>query len=287
MEKLTWFKFTPSDWVMGKIQRCPEITQARFMRLCCVYWNKDCVLTFEEADIEVDKEHIELLVSKKIIKIENNYIVIDFLKEQLDEIIVTSEKRRKAVQKRWDNISKKNTSVSKNNTNELINNTSVIQNDTDKSKSREDKEKNILNKSLLSEIKISEDKNFLLINDLKIKTSEDYLKYFSIAIQFQKLFIKNLKEKNSPTFSQEKAKYADYVTPIRLIFEKDKANKEQLIEAYNYLNSSEGEFWKSNILNTAKLREKLSTLIAKKNTKSNFEAKKEALVPDHSKRTRF
>jgi hypothetical protein len=27
MDKLQWFKFTPSDYMMGKIQRCPEITQ--------------------------------------------------------------------------------------------------------------------------------------------------------------------------------------------------------------------------------------------------------------------
>ena len=56
MSKLTWFKFTPSDYMMGKIQRCPEVTQARFIRLCCLYWNKQCELTYEDAEIEIDKE---------------------------------------------------------------------------------------------------------------------------------------------------------------------------------------------------------------------------------------
>ena len=79
MDKLQWFKFTPTDWIMGKIQRCPEITQARFMRLICLYWNKECVLSYEDAEIEIDKEHLDILISKKIIKIEDNFLLIEFL----------------------------------------------------------------------------------------------------------------------------------------------------------------------------------------------------------------
>lgn len=135
MDKLQWFKFTPSDWMMGKIQRCPEITQARFMRLCCLYWNKECLLSFEDAEIEIDKEHLEILISKKIIKSEDDFIKIEFLDEQMDGIIETSEKRRAAVLKRWNKVKQKDTSV-------LQDDTSVLQNDTDKSrveKKREEK----------------------------------------------------------------------------------------------------------------------------------------------------
>ena len=86
MEKLQWFKFTPSDWMMGKIQRCPEITQARFLRLCCLYWNKECELSKEDAIIEIDKEHFDCLESKKIISCIDNVINISFLDEQFLEI---------------------------------------------------------------------------------------------------------------------------------------------------------------------------------------------------------
>lgn len=86
MDKLQWFKFTPTDWIMGKIQRCPEITQARFMRLICLYWNKECILSYEDAEIEIDKEHLDILIAKKVIKIINDFIFIDFLNEQLKEI---------------------------------------------------------------------------------------------------------------------------------------------------------------------------------------------------------
>ncbi|MDC1302270.1 conserved phage C-terminal domain-containing protein [bacterium] len=86
-EKLQWFKFTPSDWMMGKILKCPEITQARFMKLCCLYWNKECNLSYEDAEIEVDDEHLKILIKKKVIKSENDNITIEFLKEQLSEIM--------------------------------------------------------------------------------------------------------------------------------------------------------------------------------------------------------
>ena len=134
MDKLQWFKFTPTDWVMGKIQRCPEITQARFMRLICLYWNKECVLSLEDAEIEIDKEHLDILVSKKIIKLEDDFLVIDFLNEQFDNIAETSEKRRKAVLQRWAKVKQKDTSVSKKDT-------IVLQNDTEKSREEKEKEK--------------------------------------------------------------------------------------------------------------------------------------------------
>ena len=144
MDKLQWFKFTPTDWIMGKIQRCPEITQARFMRLICLYWNKECVLSYEDAEIEIDKEHLDILIGKKIIKIEDNFLLIEFLNEQLENIAETSQKRREAVLQRWAKVKQKDTSV-------FENNTSVLQNDTEKSreeleKEKKRKEKRVVNK---------------------------------------------------------------------------------------------------------------------------------------------
>lgn len=132
MEKLQWFKFTPTDWVMGKIQRCPETTQARFMRLICLYWNKECVLNYEDAEIEIDKDHLEILINKKIIKVIDDFIQIEFLNEQLCGISETSEKRRQAVLQRWNKVKQIDTSVSNNYT-------SVLQKDTEKR--REEKRK--------------------------------------------------------------------------------------------------------------------------------------------------
>jgi uncharacterized phage protein (TIGR02220 family) len=119
---------------MGKIQRCPEITQARFMRLICLYWNKECVLSYEDAEIEIDKEHLDILIGKKIIKIEDNFLLIEFLNEQLESIAETSQKRREAVLQRWAKVKQKDTSVSEIDTN-------VLQNDTDKSREEEEEKR--------------------------------------------------------------------------------------------------------------------------------------------------
>jgi len=96
MDKLQWFKFCPSDWMMGKIQRCPEITQARYLRLCCLYWNKETILSLEDAEIEVDESHLNILLKKKVIKSEGDFVKIDFLNEQYENILLTSRKNSKA-----------------------------------------------------------------------------------------------------------------------------------------------------------------------------------------------
>lgn len=126
MDKLQWFKFVPTDWIMGKIQRCPEITQARYIRLLCLYWNKECVVTIEDAEIEVDKEHLDILIDKKIIKLDNQHIKIEFLDEQMIDITAISEKRRESVVKRWEKVKQLNKEV-------LQTDTNVLQTDTEES----------------------------------------------------------------------------------------------------------------------------------------------------------
>jgi hypothetical protein len=147
---------------MGKIQRTSEVTQARFMRLICLYWNKHCILSYEDAEIEIDKEHLDILISKKIIKVENDFIMIEFLNEQLGTISETSEKRKKAVLQRWAKVKQNDTSVSNINTN-------VLQNDTDK----------------IREDKIREDKNIKEIFDFKKLKSTEWANQFCKAKNLQ------------------------------------------------------------------------------------------------------
>lgn len=131
MDKLTWFKFVVSDWMMGKIQKCPEITQSRFIRLCCLYWNKECILSFEDAEIEIDLEHLQILISKKIVINSDGFIRVKFLDEQNSDILDLSAKRREAVAKRWQKLKELEL---QSNTIVLKDDTIVIQSDTDKSR---------------------------------------------------------------------------------------------------------------------------------------------------------
>lgn len=93
MDNLQWFKFNPSNWIMGKIQRCPEDTQARFIRLCCLYWNKSCKMSVEDAIIEIDENHFNTLVSKKVLMVADDSISILFLDTQWDNISKDIDKK--------------------------------------------------------------------------------------------------------------------------------------------------------------------------------------------------
>jgi len=111
-----------------------------------------------------------------------------------------------------------------------------------------------LNNKPLSEIEISE-------------VPEDLINYFQIAIKFQKVFIQNLLEKQAPAKIQERAKFGNYVPPIRLMMEKDGVTSFQFDRALKLLRSPDGEFWKKNILSTQKLREKIGQLLSIVQTK--------------------
>ena len=138
MDKLQWFKFAPSDWAMGKIMRCDEITQARFIRLCCLYWNKECVLSMEDAEIEIDEDHLTVLIKKKIIKEYQGNILIEFLDDQMSDILETSNKRRESVNKRWKKtIVEADSTVIEEDTTLIQSDTLVLENDTDKSREDE------------------------------------------------------------------------------------------------------------------------------------------------------
>lgn len=121
MEKLQWFKFSISEWKMGKIQRCTPEAKSSFMELCCLYWINETKLSIEDAIIECDEENYKNLLSKKVIKEVDGFIKIYFLDEQFENALNKSEKAKDAVAKRW---AKRNSEVNQSN-NES--NTNVLQ----------------------------------------------------------------------------------------------------------------------------------------------------------------
>jgi len=112
MEKLQWFKFSISEWKMGKIQRCTQEAKSSFMELCCLYWINETKLSIEDAIIECDEENYKNLLSKKVIKEVDGFIKIYFLDEQFENALNKSEKAKDAVAKRW---AKRNTEVNQSN----------------------------------------------------------------------------------------------------------------------------------------------------------------------------
>jgi len=106
----------------------------------------------------------------------------------------------------------------------------------------------VIHKRILSEIKISD-----VPADLQL--------YFNIAKEFQALFIKNLKQRNAPTKNQENATFKNYVDPIRLAIINNECNINDFRDVWQFLDSPQGDFWKTNILSTSTLRKNIQKLV--------------------------
>lgn len=133
---MQWFKFSISEWKMGKIQRCKPEAKAAFMELCCLYWINETKLTIEDAIIECDEDNYQNLLSKKVIKEVDGYVKIYFLDEQFENVLDKSEKARESVKKRW---LKRNSNVLETN---YDSNTNVLETNYDSNTEEKRKEKN-------------------------------------------------------------------------------------------------------------------------------------------------
>lgn len=94
MKKLEWFKFSPTEWMIGKISRCRPETRANYITLCCLYWNSNGCMLVEDAKMEFSVTGWQEIIRYKLIEFtdDNHQILIKFLDEQLHEIRKTFER---------------------------------------------------------------------------------------------------------------------------------------------------------------------------------------------------
>ena len=102
MTSLTWFKFSPSKWSLGKTKKLSPEQAADYLDLCCSYWVNDCKMQIEE--MREHSDYVDLFMQRGLICEEG----IFWLNEQFDEAKKKSETARDNVKKRW---SKKDTPV--------------------------------------------------------------------------------------------------------------------------------------------------------------------------------
>jgi len=137
-DTLQWFKFSPSNWMMGRIRKLGKSDQADFISLCCLYWKNGCTLTKEDAEFDVGGDVVSNMIAFRVLKVDGEHLRIKFLDEQLENIQETSQLRSKAAQHRW------NTKQSKSNASAMQVHPSAMQSDADKirgDKNRLDREK--------------------------------------------------------------------------------------------------------------------------------------------------
>lgn len=191
MDKLQWFKFNYADWRMGKIQRCSEITQARFLNLCCLYWSKEANLSYDDAEIEIEKEHLDVLLAKKIIERDEQHIFIKFLDEQLEDIAETSKGKSKAAKIRWEKYRKRKANEEQNIADAMHVHTDAMQNDAEKRREEEIREENIYIDFLQKNYPTKYEKMLMSLGSIN---KSDFLEFFEnkcvledIELDFRKI----------------------------------------------------------------------------------------------------
>lgn len=107
MKSLTWFKFSPSDWMMGRISRQSSDVQIAFLRLCCIYWNNECKMSLAHAELETDG-HLTTLLKLNMVETNGESVVIKFLDIQIQEIYSVKERLslggKRSAEKRWNKL---------------------------------------------------------------------------------------------------------------------------------------------------------------------------------------
>lgn len=103
-KELPYFKFEPQEWNSGMIQLCSLEAKGIFIEICCLYWSRTGNLPYAFALQKLcngDTGLLHELETNGIITNNEGNIYIKFLDEQLDEFTETSQKRRDAANKRW------------------------------------------------------------------------------------------------------------------------------------------------------------------------------------------
>jgi len=70
--------------MMGRISRQPADVQVAFIRLCCVYWNAECEMSTDHAELEADG-HLERLLQTRLVESNGPSVFIKFLDIQWEE----------------------------------------------------------------------------------------------------------------------------------------------------------------------------------------------------------
>lgn len=98
-KELPYFKFYPTEYLLGSITLQDFRLQGVFINLCAYYWQKGCVVSKGELDQRFSNASGDLDFLKKanIIYVTNeNFVKIKFLDEQWGELYKTHLKRKKS-----------------------------------------------------------------------------------------------------------------------------------------------------------------------------------------------
>ena len=91
-KELPYFKFVATEWLTGNITYESLETQGLFVNICAIYWRKSGILEFSEIELRFKKKALLAKLSGRFFSLNNGFIKIGFLDEQLSDRQQVSKK---------------------------------------------------------------------------------------------------------------------------------------------------------------------------------------------------
>jgi hypothetical protein len=95
MKELPFFKFTPTEWLVGKISFQSLEVQGAFIQCCCMYWKHGGKINKTQLESSIGKKNFSHLIMNDFLKIDKGHIAIKFLDAQIFENSIRSENNKK------------------------------------------------------------------------------------------------------------------------------------------------------------------------------------------------
>lgn len=257
-KELPYFKFEPNQWENGNIQICNREDKGLFIDLCSMYWSRLGDLPLKLAVQKLcggNASAFDSLIDEEIFILENEYIRIFFLDEQLNEFKKTSNQNSKNAKARWEKINK-----SKGLKKDVKKNASALKPQSENNTIREEEKRE-------DDIKES-----LPASD-KSETGESNEKEISLQTILKVMFEKYYKEqKPEPYYYQAKdaAQLKNIITKIKFIVKERQGEKytvtdTDVIESWKTIieNIKEKDQWIFDNLSIPNINSKFNELIAK------------------------
>jgi uncharacterized phage protein (TIGR02220 family) len=112
-KQLPYFQFEPAEYLASDISMCSLAAQGLFVNIESIYWQKNCTLRLEQIEKRFkEPDLIQELISENVIKIKNDLIEINFLKQQ-HEALTRRKKRLSNAGKKGVQVKADNQTVSK------------------------------------------------------------------------------------------------------------------------------------------------------------------------------
>lgn len=179
-----WYKFFTGEWANGSITLESYAVQGVFINACCFYWSKQGDVTRKQLEKKIrSKKEIDVLFEEEILKTNGQYIVIDFLDNQMVERVERSKQAsdagKKSAKKRAEKLQRESNDRS------TPVDVSFNENPTNKNKSKNKSKK---------ENKSNKEQEVFFPNDILL--NEKYIEFLNFRKESKKPVLKSSLEAN-------------------------------------------------------------------------------------------